>query len=68
MTFTAGNRSPLSVFLGGSLALVLTTLLGVIVGAGLNRIVPQRILHIVAAVAFMSIGLLLLFRTLRATS
>jgi putative Ca2+/H+ antiporter (TMEM165/GDT1 family) len=66
MTFTAGGKSPLAVFLGGSLALVLTTLLGVLVGAGLAKVIPAKVLHIAAAAGFVIIGILMLVNTLRA--
>jgi putative Ca2+/H+ antiporter (TMEM165/GDT1 family) len=65
VSFTCGNRNPLAVFLGGALALTLTSLLAVLVGAGLSKIVPAKVLHAVAAAAFIVIGALLLFRTLR---
>jgi len=65
VTFTCGNKSPLAVFLCGSAALILATLLGVIVGTGLSKVVPTRILHIVAASSFVVIGVLMLIRTLR---
>jgi Ca2+/H+ antiporter, TMEM165/GDT1 family len=65
VTFTCGNKSPMAVFLGGSAALVLTTLLGVLVGTGLTKVVPTRVLHIVAASSFVVIGILMLVRALR---
>ena len=65
VTFTCENRSPVAVFLGGSAALVITTLIGVLVGTGLSRIVPARVLRLVAASAFVVIGLFMLVRNLR---
>lgn len=63
--FTASGSSPLAVFAGGALALGLTTLLGVLFGAGLARIVPVRVLHFIAASGFVVIGLLLFIKTIR---
>ena len=65
LTFACGNKHPLSVFLGGSLALICTTLLAVVVGAGLQRVVPTRVLHVVASAAFIVIGIVMLVKTLR---
>jgi len=65
VSFTAGGRSPLAVFLGGAVALVLTTLLGVLVGTGLSKVIPTRVLHIAAAAGFVVIGVLMLVRASR---
>jgi putative Ca2+/H+ antiporter (TMEM165/GDT1 family) len=65
VTFTCNARSPVSVFLGGALALVLTTLLAVLVGTGLQKVMPLKALHVSAAVAFVVIGVLLLVKALR---
>lgn len=65
VTFTCGNKNPLSVFLGGSVALVVTTLLAVLVGAGLSKVVPTKVLHSIAAIGFIVIGAILLVKTLK---
>jgi putative Ca2+/H+ antiporter (TMEM165/GDT1 family) len=39
--------------------------LAVVVGAGLQRVVPTRVLHGVASVAFIVIGALMLAKTIR---
>lgn len=67
LTFTCSYKNPFSVFLGGAAALVVSTLLAVIVGEGLVKIIPVKILHILAALAFIVIGGLLLAKTLRTT-
>ncbi|MFB0509967.1 MAG: TMEM165/GDT1 family protein [bacterium] len=67
ISFVCTSKYPLAVFLGGSLALVLSTLLAVLVGAGLQKVVPVKILHIIAAIAFIVIGVLLLIKNLRTT-
>jgi putative Ca2+/H+ antiporter (TMEM165/GDT1 family) len=66
LSFACANKHPLTIFLGGSLALVCTTLLAVLVGAGLQRVVPVRVMHGIASVAFIVIGVILLAKTLRA--
>jgi len=65
LTFASANKHPLSVIVGGSLALICTTVLAVIVGAGLQRVVPTRVLHGVASVAFIVIGVIMLAKTIR---
>ena len=54
---TSKTKLPLSVFMGASLALVLVTLAGVLLGEGLIAVIPQNILKKVAALAFIAIGL-----------
>ena len=60
ITMTASTESKLSVFLGGALALVVVTLLGVLVGSVLIEWVPAEWLHRIVAVAFIAIGGLML--------
>ena len=48
--------APLSVFLGGALALTLVTALGVVGGQGLCRLIPERLLLWISAVAFVVMG------------
>lgn len=67
ISFACTSKYPLAVFLGGSLALILSTLLAVLVGSGLQKVVPVKILHIIAAIAFIVIGVLLLIKNLRTT-
>lgn len=57
---TAGSKSPLSIFLGASAALVLSTLIAVAVGASLQRLVPTHYLKIAAGILFLAFGVLLL--------
>ena len=61
ITLSAQTRSPLSVFLGAALALTLVSLIGVAVGAVLGEYLPEKILRNVAAVAFIVIGVLMLW-------
>lgn len=48
---------PWSVFLGGTLALTLVTALGVVGGQGLCRLIPERLLLWISAVAFVVMGM-----------
>ena len=61
ITLTAKTDSKLSVFLGASFALVLVSLLGVLLGGVLNQYVPTEWLQRIVAVAFIAIGILMLF-------
>lgn len=61
ITMTASTESKLSVFLGAAAALVVVTLLGVLFGGVLSEWVPTEWLQRVVAVAFIAIGVLMLF-------
>lgn len=65
MASAAGHRSPLSIFLGASLALVCSTLIAVVVGSTLQRFIPINVIKIVAAVLFLVFGALLLVNALQ---
>lgn len=52
--------SKLAVFVGASLALVLVSLLGVLVGGTLSQYVPTEWLQRIVAVAFIVVGVLML--------
>lgn len=61
----AGKRAnPLPVFVGGGLALVTVTALGVVGGEGLCRLIPKRVILWISAVAFVVMGLLIGFGVL----
>ncbi|OPX22213.1 MAG: hypothetical protein B1H02_06465 [Candidatus Latescibacteria bacterium 4484_107] len=57
---TCKTARPLSVFVGAVAALTIVTLLGVVFGEGLMRIVPEHLLKNVAAGVFIVIGVLML--------
>ena len=61
ITMSAKTESKLAVFLGASIALVLVSLLGVLVGGVLSQYVPTEWLQRIVAVAFIVIGVLMLF-------
>jgi putative Ca2+/H+ antiporter (TMEM165/GDT1 family) len=54
--FASQSKSPLSVFLGASLALVLSSLLGVALGGLIGRFVPERVMKTLAAIVFLGFG------------
>ena len=61
ITMSAKSESKLAVFAGASLALILVTLLGVLFGSVLTQFVPVEWLQRIVAVAFIAIGVLMLF-------
>lgn len=61
---TCEHRQPLPIFIGASAALALVTLIGVLFGQGLTRIVPTELLRRAAAVAFVLVGILVWFDVL----
>jgi hypothetical protein len=65
LAFSTSTRSPWSVFLGTSLALVCTTALAVACGEMLSRWLPERVLHLISAVMFVLVGLVLLVNLAR---
>jgi len=54
--FASQSKSPLSVFLGASLALVLSSLIGVALGGLVGRFVPERLMKFLAAAVFLGFG------------
>lgn len=50
------SKQPLSVFIGASLALAVVTLIGVIFGGLVTKIVPPHYLKIGAGILFVGIG------------
>jgi putative Ca2+/H+ antiporter (TMEM165/GDT1 family) len=61
ITLAAQTRSPVSVFLGAALGLTLVSLIGVAVGTMMGAYLPEKLLHKLAAVAFIIIGILMLW-------
>ena len=61
ITMSAKTDSKIAVFVGASVALVLVSLLGVLVGSVLSQYVPTEWLQRIVAVAFIVIGVLMLF-------
>lgn len=61
ITMSAKAESKLAVIAGASVALVLVTLLGVVIGGVLTQFIPVEWLQRIVAVAFIAIGVLMLF-------
>jgi putative Ca2+/H+ antiporter (TMEM165/GDT1 family) len=55
-SFAAESKSPLTVFLGSAGALVLTSLLAVLLGSAVGRLVPENYIRIGAGVLFILLG------------
>jgi putative Ca2+/H+ antiporter (TMEM165/GDT1 family) len=51
-----------TVFAGASLALVVTSAMGVIAGSAVSHYVSERALHYVAGIGFIAIGIWTLFK------
>lgn len=61
MTMSAQTKKPWAVFVGSALALVTVSALGVIVGGVVGNYLPLIWIKRAAAVAFIVIGILILF-------
>lgn len=56
MMLAAQNKSAVAVFVGSALALVMASLLGVVFGEAITRLVPPQAIRTGAAVGFLAIG------------
>lgn len=61
ITMVAKTKAPWATFLGAALALCAVTLLGVVFGAALMKVVPEEVLKRISAIAFIVIGALMLW-------
>jgi putative Ca2+/H+ antiporter (TMEM165/GDT1 family) len=61
LSFAAESKSPLAVFVGSASALVLTSLLAVVLGAGLGRFIPGNYVKIGAGILFIILGAWMIF-------
>jgi len=66
VSFTAGGASRWAVFIGASLALIVSTALAVLVGEGLLRVIRPAYLQLGAAAIFVVVGILVGVEALRA--
>lgn len=62
---SAGAKSPWSVFLGAAAALVLSTLVAVLVGANLEKLVNPKHIRLAAGILFLVFGTLLIIEVTR---
>ena len=56
------DTSKLTVFVGAAAALIVTSALGVIAGSALSNYVSEKVLHYLAGVGFIAIGVWTLVR------
>ena len=59
-TFAAESKSRLAVFIGSAGALVLTSLLAVLLGSGIARVVPTNYIKVAAGTLFVVLGVWML--------
>lgn len=64
ISLTCQHQKPLAVFLGAMLALAVVTLVGVVAGQAVARVVPEEGMRRIAAAAFILLGLLMWFKIL----
>ena len=55
--------SKMAVFIGASLALVLTSAMGVLAGSVISNYISEKQLHYIAGIGFIAIGLWTLLKT-----
>ncbi|NLN16491.1 MAG: TMEM165/GDT1 family protein [Firmicutes bacterium] len=67
VTMACKTKAPWSVFLGGSAAMVLVTLLGSFVGGYVTSYVPVKYLSIAAGLLFLAFGVMILYQSLNST-
>jgi putative Ca2+/H+ antiporter (TMEM165/GDT1 family) len=60
IAMSAETKSPAAVFIGATVALALVTLIGVIVGGTVTRIMPARYIRMGAGALFVVMGILML--------
>lgn len=60
VAMTAKSKAILSVFLGASLALVLVTFIGILVGGMITQYVPVEWIQRIVALIFIAVGVLML--------
>lgn len=63
LLFASGKEaSKLTVFIAASLALILTSAIGVAAGGILSQYISERHLHIIAGIGFIAIGIFTLLK------
>ncbi len=61
VSLSGTSKRPLAVFIGSSAALVLASLIGVIAGGAIARVVPDNYLKLISAFGLLGIGLRLIW-------
>jgi putative Ca2+/H+ antiporter (TMEM165/GDT1 family) len=62
MMMAAQSKSTFSVFIGAASALILTSLLGVVFGDTITKIVPAKYVRLAAGILFIAIGAILVLK------
>lgn len=62
MMLSAESSSRVAVLIGSSLALVCSSVLGVLIGSLINKYIPADLINTAASIAFIIIGILMLFK------
>ncbi len=61
IALSGSSRAPRAVFIGATVALLLASFIGVLIGGGVAQILPTRTIKIMAAVGFAFLGLRILW-------
>lgn len=64
-TLSTHRNSVLSIFIGSISALLLTTVIAVILGGAIGKLVPQKVMKIIAGAVFISFGIITLYGALK---
>jgi putative Ca2+/H+ antiporter (TMEM165/GDT1 family) len=59
--FSAESKALGSVFVGAALAMVTATVVAVVLGGVISAYVPERLIHLLAGVAFIAVGIFMLW-------
>jgi putative Ca2+/H+ antiporter (TMEM165/GDT1 family) len=59
--FAAESKALISVFVGAALAMLIATVMAVLLGGVISAYIPERLVHVLAGMAFLVIGLLMLW-------
>ncbi|HEB12945.1 MAG TPA: TMEM165/GDT1 family protein [Actinobacteria bacterium] len=64
-TLSAQHKSPITVFLGASLALIIVTLIGALLGGFVAAHIPTKYIQLGAGVIFLVLGVSLIWQNLK---
>nr|CBX31154.1 hypothetical protein N47_E46660 [uncultured Desulfobacterium sp.] len=64
---SADNDSKVSVFIGSAGALVLSSLIAVLCGTAISRVIPVNYIKIAAGIFFIAVGVWTIYAVLKAT-
>jgi putative Ca2+/H+ antiporter (TMEM165/GDT1 family) len=59
VALTSKYRAPVAIYLGGTAALLITSLVGALVGEGLGRVIPFKWVRIASGIVFVTFGVLI---------